>query len=52
VVPERTFKRQNSVAKIWQLLIKGSLAAGGGAPSYGTTGTMGNPALFESVGPL
>jgi len=34
VVPERTFKRQNSMVKIWLL-----------APSHGTTGTVVNPAL-------
>jgi len=39
----QTFKRQNGVLKIWQL-IGGPLPAG--ALSHGTTGTMDNPALF------
>jgi len=42
VIPERTFKHQNNVVKIWQLLIG---PPGGGAPSHGTTGTTVNPAL-------
>ena len=43
MVPERTFKRQNSVVKTWQLLIGGPMTAG--AHSHGTTGTMVNSAL-------
>ena len=38
-----TFKRQNSVVKIWQLI--GGAPLQRGAPSHGTTGTMDNSAL-------
>jgi len=34
VVPEGTFKRENSVVEIWQLLIRGPLAVGGPLPWY------------------
>ena len=43
-----TFKRQNSVLKIWQLIGAGAPCDGGGG-SHGTTGTMDNPALHSRL---
>ena len=41
-----TFKHQNSVVKIWQLIGRGALVMG--APSHGTTSTMDNLAMVST----